>query len=170
MISKNTKLKKILQLGKECKQCGHCCKHTSGFVLPEEVDKIAKYLKMDSDKFVKKCLKKVVMFNNEVFKPLVKKNKGKEYGSCIFYDKKIGCSIQSVKPLHCQISTCNEHGDKLNAWFMLNYLVDEGDAESLRQWNVYLKSGGVCISGGSFSELVPDLKIRKKLLNYSVLR
>jgi hypothetical protein len=52
----------------------------------------------------------------------------------------------------------------------LNYFVNEDDPESLRQWNTYLKSGGKGITGGSFAELVPDLRIRMKLLNYEVLR
>jgi len=169
-ITKDIELNKVLEIGKDCKQCGHCCNHTSGFILKDEVGKIAKYLKMDSEEFVKKCLKEVVVFNTDAFKPLVKKQRGKQYGQCIFYDKKLGCSIQDVKPLHCKISNCNIYGDDLNAWFMLNYFVDENDAESLRQWNVYLKSGGRCIPGGDFAEMVPDLEIRKKLLNYEVMR
>ena len=166
-ITKDTKKKEILELGKNCEQCGHCCNHTSGFILKEEVPKIAEYLEMSDDELIEKCLKTVVMFNTILFKPATI-NKGKHYGKCIFYKK--GCSIQDVKPLHCSISNCNEHGDELNAWFVLNYLVDEDDAESLRQWNVYLKSGGKNIPGGSLAELVPDLRIRKKLLNYEVLR
>lgn len=169
-ITKNTELNKVLELSKDCSRCGHCCMHTSGFILKEEAGKIAKYLNMEEKEFVDKCLKPVVMLNTTAFKPWVMKQKDKQYGYCIFYDKKLGCSIQAVKPLHCKIANCNVYGDELNAWFMLKYFVDEDDAESLRQWNVYLKSGGKNIPGGDFAELVPDLNIRRKLLNYEVLR
>src|SRR3989344_6074378 len=112
MITKATNKEKILELSKDCEKCGHCCKHTSGFILPEEIEKIASYLSMDEKTFTKKCLSTLILFNKFIFRPKLHK-KAKPYGTCIFYDKKLGCSIQAVKPMHCRITNCNEYGDEL---------------------------------------------------------
>ena len=56
--------------------------------------------------------------------------------------------------------------DELNAWFLLNHFVDSNDAESIRQWNLYLDTGGLNIPGGKLSDLVPNNEMLKKMLNY----
>ena len=82
----------------------------------------------------------------------------------------IGCKIHKVKPLQCRIGNCGEHGEELSIWFMLNYLVNTKDPESIRQYNIYLQSGGKTIPGGNLEELIPDKEELKKILNFEQLK
>lgn len=166
-ITKDTTLKQALKIGKECDKCGHCCKFSSGFILLDEIKTLAKHFKLDEKKFIKKYCTKNDMFNNTVYKF---KLKGKPFGACIFYDDKKGCKIHDIKPVHCRIGNCKEHGEELSAWFTVNYLVNETDPESLRQFNQYIKSGGKTIKGGLLKDLVKDPKKKKDILSYKILR
>ena len=155
MITKKTPLKKILELGKECEQCGHCCSHGTGFVLKKE-----------AKKYPKRYLEETEVFNTKVFKF---KTTGKPFGACVFL-KGNKCSIHKKKPLHCRVGTCGECGEEISVWFALNYLVNATDPESIRQWKLYLDSGGKNIPGGELNELVPDKKLLKKILEYDILK
>jgi len=53
---------------------------------------------------------------------------------------------------------------------LLNYFVNEDDPQSIREWKVYLDSGGKNIPGGTLQELVPNKEALKKILNYEVLK
>ena len=154
-IEKKTPLSKVLELGVECKQCGHCCSHGTGYVLVSE-----------AGKYDEKYLEEKKVFNTKVFKF---KTKGKPFGKCVFL-KNNKCSIHKKKPLHCRVGNCGENGEELSVWFTLNYLVNETDPESIRQWKVYLESGGKNIPGGELNELVPDKKMLKKIISYEVLK
>jgi Fe-S-cluster containining protein len=96
--------------------------------------------------------------------------KGRPYGKCIFLKNKNNCTIHEVKPLHCRIGNCSEYGEDLTVWFALNFCVNPADPESIRQWALYLESGGKNIPGGELKELVKDPKILKKILDYEVLK
>jgi hypothetical protein len=37
---------------------------------------------------------------------------------------------------------CKDYGEDLMIWFMENYQVDENNESSMKQYEVYLKSGG----------------------------
>ena len=52
---------------------------------------------------------------------------------------------------------------------MANFAVNKDDAESVRQFAQYIKSGGKLIPGASSQELVPDKEKLKKILNYEIL-
>lgn len=169
-ITKDTPLKDILEIGKECDMCGHCCSHGAGFIARNEIPKIAKHLGIKEEDFISKYCDEVLMFNNKVYKFKLRKEKGKPYGKCILYSKKEGCKIHDIKPLHCRIGNCKEHGEELTAWFIVNYLVNPTDPESLRQFNIYIKTGGKTIPGGKLTDLVKDKKKLKKILDYGILR
>lgn len=167
MIRKKTPLKKIIELGGECKQCGNCCRFGSGYMIPEDIQKIAKFLKISEEKLKEKHLEKLHMYGKEIFRPLQKK-KGKQYGECIFL-KKNKCSIHKAKPLNCKVGTCNEHGSEISVWFALNYFIDKNNPQSIRDWKVILDCGGKNIKGGELSALVPNKTKLKRILNYEVL-
>jgi len=167
VIKKSTPLFRVLNLGKECRKCGHCCMHGTGFLVDGDAAKIAKFLGIKGEELKKKYLEKVTKFNTALYRPKSIKGK-KPYGVCVFYED--GCSIHKVKPLQCKVGNCGEHGEELVVWFDLNYFVNPDDPQSIREWNVYLKSGGKTISGGEMKDLVPDPKILKKILNYEVLK
>ena len=167
MITKKTPLKKIIELGGECKKCGNCCKFGSGYLINDDISKIAKFLGVSEEELKEKYLEKVHMYGQEIFRPNQKK-KGKQYGECIFLkDKK--CSIHKVKPLNCKIGSCSKYGEEISVWFALNYFIDKGNPQSIRDWKVILDSGGKNIPGGELKELVPDKKELKKILEYGVL-
>jgi len=167
-ITKQTTLAEVLRLGNECKRCNHCCRHGTGFLTKTDVHMIARHLKLTKEGFVKTCLEPVNKFNTTLYRPLSVKNK-KQYGTCIFFNSSKGCTIHEVKPMHCRISSCNRHGEELSVWFHLNYFVNADDPESIRQWALYLESGGKNIPGGELEELVPDKEKLKKILNYEIV-
>ena len=169
VITKSTSLSKVLKLGKECKKCGHCCKHGTGFLVKDDFKKIAKHLGITEKELIEKYLEPVIKFNTTLYRPVSIK-KGKPYGVCVFYDDKKECTIHKVKPLHCKVGNCNEYGEEISVWFDLNYFVNEDDPQSIREWSLYLKSGGKNIPGGTLQELVPNKEALKKILNYEVLR
>ena len=73
--------------------------------------------------------------------------------------------------MECKISmACKPFGEQLSLWFMLDHFVNKDDAESLRQYAVYLKSGGKTLKGAELEVLVPDKKKLKKILSYEILK
>lgn len=103
-------------------------------------------------------------------RPKLIREKKKPYGRCVFYDDEKGCTIHEVKPLECKTSIqCKDYGSDLSVWFMVNHIVDANDAESVRQFSNYIKSGGKIIPGASLQELVPNKEKLKKILSYEIL-
>lgn len=76
----------------QCKMCGDCCKGFGGtYVTTDEIKKIANYLKIDFNSFIKRYCQ-VTRTGTIVSQ--------KSDGYCIFWDKK--CSIHPVKPHMCK--------------------------------------------------------------------
>ena len=135
---------------------------------PGDFEKISKFLKISPEKLKDKYLIEREMFNKRLFRPRLK-DQDKPYGECIFFDGK-GCKIHKVKPLQCRIGSCSENGEELSIWFLLNYIVDVDDPESIRQYASYVKNGGKVIPGGKLSDMVPDKKKLARILNYEIFR
>lgn len=168
-ISKTTPLKTIRKLSKiECESCTHCCEYGSGIVLSEEIDNLAKKLQISKEELIKTKLDEFKNFNTAHYKFKTIKD-DKQYGKCIFLDKD-GCTIHEIKPLHCTIGSCNEHGEDLNLWFTLNHFVNPYDPESIREWARYIKLGNKILPGSELHNLVPDEQMLKKILEYEILR
>ena len=167
MITKQTPLIKILEIGKECKRCGHCCKHGSGFLAGDGIKKISGFLQITEKELKKDFLEEIEKFNTKRYRPVTIK-KGKPYGVCTFYTAD-GCRIQPVKPLECKVGNCNQYGEQLSIWFALNYFVNKSDPESIRQYAIYLKTHNT-IPGGRLEELVPDKEELKEILEFKKLR
>jgi Fe-S-cluster containining protein len=165
-ITKKTPLRKILNLAFKCKKCGNCCSYSTGFLVGDDSQKIAKFLKISENELKEKYLDEIEQFNTKLFRPKTTK---KPFGPCVFL-KNEECSIQKVKPLHCRIGNCNEFGEELSAWFTLNYLVNAKDPESIRQYKLYIESGGKIIKGGRLQDLVLDKNKLKQILEFKVLR
>ena len=170
-LTKKTHVKEVLELAHPCK-CEACtvgCRHGSGFLVGEDIPRIAKFFGITEDVLKKEFLEEVDKFNTKKFRPRVLR-KDKQYGKCIFFDEEIGCKVHEVKPLECKISMgCKEYGEQLSLWFMLNHFVNKNDPESIRQYATYLKSGGKTLSGAKLEELVPDKEKLKKILSYEIL-
>ncbi|MBW2995944.1 YkgJ family cysteine cluster protein [Candidatus Woesearchaeota archaeon] len=168
-IKKATTIAETIRMGNSCNRCGKCCTYGSGFLTKADITSIARKLKLTEEGLKKTALEPVKKFNTTLYRPLTIK-KGKPYGTCMFFNAKKGCTIHEVKPLQCKIATCNEHGQELSIWFDLNYFVNPTDPVSIREWKLYLDSGGKNIPGGELESLVPDKKVLKKILNYEVLK
>ena len=96
---------------------------------------------------------------------------GKPYGQCTFYDDAKGCTVHEAKPLQCKIAMgCKDYGEELMTWFTVNYVVDANDAESVRQYAQFIKSGGKMIPGAELEKLVPDKNKLRKILSYEILK
>ncbi|MBW2974764.1 YkgJ family cysteine cluster protein [Candidatus Woesearchaeota archaeon] len=169
-IKKDTPLKEILNTGEVCQRRNHCCRFGSGFLVGDDLINISRFLVIKEDELIKRYLEEKELFNKRLLRPRLKpKKEHLPYGECIFFSGD-GCRIHKVKPLQCRVGNCNEHGEKLSIWFMLNYLVDKEDPESIRQYASYLKAGGKTIEGGKLEELVPDKEKLKRILNFEELK
>ncbi|MDQ7045627.1 MAG: YkgJ family cysteine cluster protein [Sulfurimonas sp.] len=83
-----------------CESCqARCCTGESGYiyVTKNEIESIAKFLKMDVNEFVPKYLFK------KMYKYSIKEKKNGESYECIFYDSKTnGCGIYEARPTQCK--------------------------------------------------------------------
>ncbi|MFH1506497.1 MAG: YkgJ family cysteine cluster protein [archaeon] len=168
-LTQQTPRQQVLKLGSDCKRCGHCCSFGSAFVLPEEIESIAKHLKISPEKFKEKYLDKAERFNTKLYRFKTKKKKDKPYGPCIFLKFNKTCKIHDAKPLFCRIGTCKEHGGEAIQWYDLNHNVNTEDPQSIREWAIFVNQKDP-IPGGKLEDLIPDKKTLKKILEYDDLR
>ena len=169
-LTKNAPIIEVLKLSHPCK-CESCtvgCRHGSGFLIDDNIPKIAKFLNISEEVLKKEFLEEVEKFNTKRYRPKIIR-KDKPYGKCIFFDKEISCRVHEVKPLECKISMgCKDYGEQLSLWFMLNHFVNKDDAESVRQYASYLKSGGKTLEGAQLKDLVPDNEKLRKILSLEI--
>jgi len=166
-ITKDTPKEEIIERASRCKMCGNCCSVDSGYVIESDIPKLLEFFKVSEEEFKKKYLDKCEKFNKTIFKP--KRVKGKKpYGRCVFLDNG-KCSVHEVKPLFCRLVNCSKDCRDMMLWFDLNYIVDEHDPESIRQYALYLRHGPT-IKGGELHEIVPDKKRLKKILDYEIIK
>lgn len=172
MIHKNTPLKEVLKLAAPCRcnACNSGCKYGSGSLIGDDAKNIAAFLMISEEELKGNFLEEVELFNKKLFRPWLIREKNKPFGRCIFYDEIKGCTVHPVKPLECKTSIqCKEYGEELSIWFMVNYVINPKDPESIRQYAQYIKSGGKLITGASLEELVPDKEKLRKILSYEIL-
>jgi len=174
-VHKNTPRAEILKLGncdsgKDCQKCQQGCQQGSGCFTEEQLPIAAKFLRLDESKLKELWLEQITRFNTTLFRPKIKRAEGQHHGQCVFFDKKGGCLIHEVKPLECQISNHNEFGEALHTWFTLNHFVNPTDPQSIREWANYIESGGALIPGASLSELVPNPRTLRKIMEYKILK
>jgi len=168
-ISIKTSKEEVLKKAQDCQKCGHCCKYSSGYMADDDSEKMAKFLGITEEELKNKFLEEGEKFNTKRMRPKLIKKEGKPYGECVFFNDKQGCTIQPVKPIHCKVGGCNEHGEAIHLWFTLNYFVNKTDPESIRQWATYLKNHPTIV-GGQLEELVPDKKRLDKILGYDIMK
>lgn len=172
LISRSTPEKIVIELGKiDCrsKKCVHCCKYGSGFLADGEEERIARFLKITKEGLINKYLEEGEKFNTKRLKPKLLKEKSKPYGKCIFLDENKGCTIHEVKPMQCRIGSCSHHSSDLQKWFDLKFFINPKDAESVRQYALWLEFNEP-LPGASLQELVPDKERLRKILSYEIYR
>ena len=171
-ITKSTPLNKIIELTPacSCSACSHGCTMGSGCLVDGDVEKIAQFMGVTENEFKQKYLEEMELFNKKMLRPKIQRG-SKPYGQCIFYDGKKGCTIHEVKPLQCKISMgCKSYSSALTSWFVLNYVLNTSDPEAIRQYASFVASGGEVIPGGALAQLMPNAAMRKKIMNYEVLK
>ena len=166
-ITKDSPLKMVRSLGEACRKCGSCCSHGTGFLVPDDIPRIAKFLNITEDKLKELYLEEKDMFNTKAWKPKTIK---KPFGPCVFYEKKEGCTIHIAKPFQCMITNCGPYSEQAIQWLYLNYFVNSDDPESVRQWASYLKHKEWVIEGGNRDDIVPDKVRLKKILGYDIVK
>lgn len=173
LIHKNTPLKDVLQLAAPCRcdSCNNGCKFGSGSLVGEDSKNIAKFLNISEERLKNGFLEEVELFNKKLLRPKLKRKNDKPYGKCVFFDDEKGCTIHPVKPLECKTSIqCKDYGQDLSIWFMVNFVIDPNDPESIRQYAKYIESGGKTIPGALLQELIPDKEKLSKILEYDILK
>ncbi|NOZ80071.1 MAG: hypothetical protein GXP63_00220 [DPANN group archaeon] len=171
-IRKDTPLERILRLAPacDCPACTHGCSMGSGILIGDDLHRLAVHLKVPEERLKEEFLEEVEQFDRVFFRPKLRRKNGLPYGPCIFLQTDGHCRVHPAKPLQCRISTgCKDYGEKLSLWFLLNHLLDIGNPESVRQYHLYLQSGGKTISGGSLAELIPSRKKRDAILSFKEL-
>ena len=154
----------------QCSSCSHGCRLGSGSLANDDAKKIAEFLNISEERLKKEFLEEVELFNKKVQRPKLIRKSNKTYGKCVFFDEQKGCTIHEVKPLECKTSIqCKDYGEELSVWFMVNHIVDLDNAESIRQFAQYIKTGGKLIPGASLEELVPNKERLRKILSYEIL-
>lgn len=140
----------------------------SGILVGDDRKHLAALLGMDEKKMEWRFLEKVEQFNKTFYRPKLMRKEGMPYGRCIFLDKKGMCKVHDAKPLQCKIAMgCRSYGEDISLWFLLNYLLDNGDPEAIRQFKLYLDAGGKTLPGGSLARLVGPKKRLKTMLDYA---
>ncbi|MFT4303691.1 MAG: YkgJ family cysteine cluster protein [Candidatus Woesearchaeota archaeon] len=173
MLSKNDSLKKVLSLSNPCScgSCNHGCKMGSGWLIEDDIPKIASFLNVSIENLKKDYLEKHKILNKWMWRPKIL-CKNKPYGKCIFF-KNEKCSIHPVKPLECKVAMpCKEYGEKLTIWFMLNYVLDLNNDQSVKDYLLYLKSGGKTLPGGEPEKLISKkrLSVIKNMYNLNNIK
>jgi len=181
-ITKSSSEKEVLELGLPCdntqEKCALCCAFGSGFVIAEDMKKLASHLNVSEEELKQKYLEEAEQFNQKIHKIKTIRD-DKPYGPCIFFSG-TKCDIHPAKPLHCRLANCNEHGELLHQWFIVNKVLDFDDPECMRQWNDFLvlsqteiaeedSKTPLLLEGASFEQLVSDVKKRQAILNYDLL-
>lgn len=171
MITKTTPLKDVLKLASPCRcnACNHGCKFGSGSLIGDDAKNIARFLGISEQDLKKGFLEEIELFNRKLLRPKLIREQGKPYGRCVFFDDEKGCTVHEVKPLECKTSIqCRDYGEDLSVWFMLNHVINPNDAEGIRQYANYLKSGGKMIPGAELENIVPDKEKLGKILRYEI--
>lgn len=138
MIKRNSLLKEVLKNQQPCELCGKCCEYGSGFLIDEDLKRIAEFLKITEEELENKYLETILIYNKEMLRPKFKK----PYGKCIFLKKK-ECSIHKAKPLHCKVACRGEKGEQNDQWFKINYIVDKNDKIAINEWKEFEKRNKV---------------------------
>lgn len=172
MITKNTPKEDVLKIAnkkshKACRKCVESCERTSAIFLGRDIKRFAKNKGISEEEAKKRYMEEKELFNTKIHRAKQIKDKLPQ-GRCVFLKNDL-CSIHEFKPLYCQIGTCEPEGQQTMLWFTLNFLVNENDPESIRQWAIYLKTHPT-IDGGELHELVQDGDMLKKILSYEVLK
>lgn len=79
----------------ECTRCGACCTGAPGYVWvnAEEIAALATHRGETIDQFSRQFVRQVGTRYSLIEKP---------GGDCIFWDKKVGCTVYSARPIQCR--------------------------------------------------------------------
>jgi Fe-S-cluster containining protein len=167
MITRQTTREELLKRKETDPKKGRGCQFGSGFILPEEIPKLAKAKGMGVEEWKKQYLDEVEVFHTKAF--VLKTLKGeKPYGPCIFLNQENGeCTIHKTKPLYCSLTNGEEPGEVIQ-WFQLTEYVNPGDPSSLREWHAYCE--GVKVIPGGRPEEIVGKKRMQEILEYKDLK
>lgn len=153
-----------------CKRCEHPCTFGSGAFIEGEIEKLTTFLDINQKEVNEKYLEKLTKFNTTLFRPKIIRKDDNPYGKCIFFDDINGCKIHAVKPFECKVAMgCKDYGEELITWFDLNYFFDPDDLGSLREYKIYIESGGSVLKGAEFENFTNE-KINKKMNKFEDLK
>jgi hypothetical protein len=66
---------------------------------------------------------------------------------------------------------CNcKNDDNLHTWFIINYLFNEHDPESIRQYHAYIQTGGKVLEGAELETIFPNKQLLKDIIEYKRLK
>lgn len=161
MINFHTSKEKVLSLGHPCRcpKCENPCKFGSGALAKGDLKRLAKFLGLSEKQTKKKYLEEIKKFNTTLLRPKILRQNDKPYGKCIFYEPEIGCKVHKAKPTECKVAMgCKDYGKELITWFHLRNYLNPDDPESLREYKIYVESGGHVLEGAELEKFKVDEK------------
>lgn len=160
MLNYYTTEEKIMKLVHPCRcnRCENPCRYGSGAFIKGETEKAAEFFNISKKEFEEKYTEEIKKFNTKLRRPKILRQDDKPYGNCIFYEDGIGCKIHKVKPYECKIAMgCKDYGEELITWFDLRFFFNPNDTESLRQYKIYVESGGHVLEGAELENFKEQL-------------
>ena len=161
MINYYSSDEKIMKLVHPCRcnKCENPCKFGSGAFIKGEISKSAKLMGLKKKKFEKEYTEELTKFNTTLRRPKILREDDKPYGKCIFYEEDVGCKIHQAKPYECKVAMgCKSYGEELITWFDLKFFLNPEDKESLRQYKIYVESGGHVLDGAQLEHFKEKIK------------
>ena len=153
-----------------CPACENPCNFGSGVLAGDDLKRLSDFLGLSEKETKEKHLEEIEKFNTKLLRPKLLREKGNPYGKCTFYDKLNGCTVHPAKPLECKIAMgCKEYGEELITWFDIKHFLNPKDPESLRQYKVYIESGGKVLQGAELGNFA-DKETIEKLSGYEDLK
>ncbi|MEK6916496.1 MAG: YkgJ family cysteine cluster protein [Nanoarchaeota archaeon] len=159
-VKYDTKKEDVLKLAEPCKceKCEHPCNFGSGAFIDGEIEKLAEFLGISKKEVKENYLEKIEKFNTTLWRPKIERKDDLPFGKCTFFDKENGCTIHEVKPTECRIAMgCKDYGEDIIIWFMMNHYFNPKDPESIRQYKLYVESGGKILEGAELEKFLKKL-------------
>ncbi|MFH2021588.1 MAG: YkgJ family cysteine cluster protein [archaeon] len=163
MITYKTKKEEIEKLSFPCKcpACENPCRFGSGALVDGDLKKLSDNLGLTEKETKEKYLEEITRFGTTLLKPKVMR-KDLPYGKCIFFEEDKGCKVHDAKPTECRIAMgCKDYGEEIITWFHLNYYLDTSKPESVRQYKLYVESGGKVLDGGELHSIATTEQLEK---------
>jgi hypothetical protein len=160
-VTAESTLIELQSIGKtDCGACGHCCEYGSGYLLDEDIKRLAEHFQISKEEFLKRYAEPITIFNTKGWRLRQIRTKFPA-GQCVLYDKQKKCTVHEKKPVYCSITTCKPCGGDIVHWFRYHHYVNKNDKVSVDEYN-RLKQFFTSLKDGEQITGTKNKKIKQK--------